>query len=335
VKALSAVRLSEYLDESDSQNVMALLEKLVSVIQESEARVRIEYEAVRLTNYTLEKFRAYTAAKTGSATRPSGTGFKQFANNRLVLRDAMSNIAGNLTFKEKKEYELLGTTGGKGKIEIEKRYRMLNDLPKTKSSHKEYGGNKIKLDDVKKSLTKVNSLALSCLLDDPLADLKSRLEEADISSIGDFIGIYKQTVDKDRNPYSPSNGERSIIFIQKALNNPDAKIFLLDEPELSMANSYIDEVIRPRISELGRQKKTVILATHNANLAVRTLPYTTIYRAHDSDGYKTYVGNPFTNKLINMDNEEDTRDWKETSMKILEGGREAFYDREGIYESGR
>lgn len=102
-----------------------------------------------------------------------------------------------------------------------------------------------------------------------------------------------------------------------------------------MANNYIDEVIRPKISALGRQKKIVVLATHNANIAVRTLPYTTIYRSHGPKGYSTYVGNAFTNKLTNIDDAVDVIDWKDTSMRILEGGAEAFYDRKGIYESGR
>lgn len=106
---------------------------------------------------------------------------------------------------------------------------------------------------------------------------------------------------------------------------------MLDEPELSMANSYIDEVIRPRIIDLGRKNKMVIMATHNANLAVRTLPYTTMYRYHGSAGYKTYMGNPFTNDLVNMKDETDKLGWRAVSMKILEGGKEAFNDRKEIY----
>ena len=86
---------------------------------------------------------------------------------------------------------------------------------------------------------------------------------------------------------------------------------------------------------LGRIKKTVFIATHNANIAVRTLPYTSIYRKYDKGEYKTYVGNPFTNKLLNINNENDVLSWREESMRTLEGGEAAFKNRGEIYESGK
>lgn len=334
-ESIGEIETTDYLDDSDSNSLENLLEKLESSVNQKERSTDIEDRAVKLVNLTLNRFREYTAAKTGSATRPQDSGFGKFAKNRLALKDAMHAITSNLVFKEVKKYTSLGDIGDKGKIEIEARHRILNDHQDTKSDHKEFNNNITKLRDVKDKLSRVNSLTLSASLDDKLVELKDKLIEHDIKSVDDFVGTYKQTVDKERMPYTPSTGERSIIFIQRTLNNQEATVFLLDEPELSMANSYIDDIIRPRIIELGQQKKTVIMATHNANLAVRTLPYTTIYRSHGEHGYSTYAGNPFTNQLVNIIDSSDTRDWKETSMKILEGGKEAFYDREGIYESGR
>ncbi len=333
--SINEVEITDYLDANDSESLENILEKLAVSVSQKEKLTDNEDRAVNLVNFTLSKFREYTAAKTGSATRPQDSGFGKFAKNRLALKNAMRGITSNLVFKELNKYIYLGDIGEKGKIEIEIRHRMLNDHQDTKSDHKEFGGNITKLREVKEKLFKVNSLTLKISLDDKLVELKDMLTQYDVSSVDNFVGTFKQTVDKDRMPYTPSNGERSIIFIQRALNDQQATVFLLDEPEQSMANSYIDDIIRPRIIALGQQKKTVIMATHNANLAVRTLPYTTIYRSHDERGYNTYAGNPFTNQLVNIADADDTRDWKETSMKILEGGKEAFYDREGIYESGR
>ena len=59
----------------------------------------------------------------------------------------------------------------------------------------------------------------------------------------------------------------------------DADVYLLDEPERSLGNTFINSVIVPRIVELGKMGKTVIIATHNANIAVRTLPFTSILKA--------------------------------------------------------
>ena len=51
--------------------------------------------------------------------------------------------------------------------------------------------------------------------------------------------------------------------------------------------------------------------------------------------YKTYVGNPFYDELRNINDETDTKNWTQESMHTLEGGKNAFYDRKDIYESGK
>ena len=40
----------------------------------------------------------------------------------------------------------------------------------------------------------------------------------------------------------------------------------------------------------------------------------------------------FTDKLVNIENEEDILSWKEQSIKYLEGGIEAFSERGDLYE---
>lgn len=100
-----------------------------------------------------------------------------------------------------------------------------------------------------------------------------------------------------------------------------------------MGNSYIDTDIRPLICNLAKQRKFVVVATHNANIAVRTLPYMSIYRTHENGEYKTYIGNPFDDQLVCIDNPEDIKSWTEESMRSLEGGYNAFYERRDIYES--
>ena len=120
--------------------------------------------------------------------------------------------------------------------------------------------------------------------------------------------------------------------MQKVLSSP-ADAYLLDEPELGMGNSYIDATIRPKLTSLAKQRKIVVVATHNANLAVRTLPYCSILRTHDGGKYSTYAGNPFHDHLVNIEDASDIKSWKNESMHTLEGGSEAFYERKEIYES--
>lgn len=102
--------------------------------------------------------------------------------------------------------------------------------------------------------------------------------------------------------------------------------YILDEPELSIGHKYINEVIVPKLKELSRQNKTIIISTHDANIAVRTLPLQTIYREYK----KSYFGNLFIDKLICPDDNLELN-WTETSLEHLEGGESAFLERKETY----
>lgn len=63
------------------------------------------------------------------------------------------------------------------------------------------------------------------------------------------------------------------------------------------------------------------------------MPFTSILKTYENGKYKTYIGNPFTNELINIENDKEMKNWKDESIKVLEGGKEAFEDRRRVYES--
>jgi predicted ATPase len=130
--------------------------------------------------------------------------------------------------------------------------------------------------------------------------------------------------------YVPSTGESSMLLLHKELKE-DKDVYILDEPEKSLGNEYINNVIVPLIKEKARMGKKIFIATHDANIAVRTLPYNSVYRRHGVNGYETFVGNPFLNNLVNIKDENDMIDWKEISMRTLEGGKDAFGERGQIY----
>lgn len=98
-----------------------------------------------------------------------------------------------------------------------------------------------------------------------------------------------------------------------------------------LGNDYINDVIIPLIKSKATQGKKVFISTHDANIAVRTLPYNSMYRCHDQNGYSTYIGNPFSNDLISTTDTSNKKDWKIVSMKTLEGGESAFGERGKIY----
>lgn len=159
------------------------------------------------------------------------------------------------------------------------------------------------------------------------------LKEKDLSSADDFVGVKSYTVlKKGMEEYVPSDGELAIIMLDRYLHE-DLDFYLLDEPERGLGNSYVDSEIRPDLITLARNNKTVVIATHNANLAVRTEPtYSMLSEYHNENDFALYAGSPFSNQLTNFDDPKDNRDWRDESMRILEGGPEAFYDRKDMYE---
>jgi predicted ATPase len=162
-----------------------------------------------------------------------------------------------------------------------------------------------------------------------ISELKDIESSELVTSINDLYLFHRHFI-LNGEPYIPSNGESSMVLLHNELMK-DKEIYLIDEPEKSLGNDYISEVIVPLIKERARSGKKVIIATHDANIAVRTLPYNSIYREHDINGYYTYSGNPFSNSLVCNRNTKDNLDWKLISMKTLEGGKSAFGERGKIY----
>ena len=150
-----------------------------------------------------------------------------------------------------------------------------------------------------------------------------------IKSVSDLLQ-FKRYFSLNEIQYHPSNGESSMILLHKELKE-DKAIYLIDEPEKSLGNDYINDVIVPLLKEKAILGKKVIIATHDANIAVRTLPYNSIYRLHENGSYYTMTGNPFYNTLKCIYGTRENLDWKEISMRTLEGGKAAFGERGKIY----
>jgi predicted ATPase len=184
----------------------------------------------------------------------------------------------------------------------------------------------------KKFINCVRKILKNAYADD-LFQLISKLNEIedveDIKTVYELL-LFKRYFAIDGVRYSPSSGEASMVMLQKELGT-EKEVFILDEPERSLGNEYIKDVIVPLIKEHARAGKKVFISTHDANIAVRTLPYSSIYRCHGQGGYSTYIGNPFSNNLMNPDDPGDQLDWKKVSMRTLEGGEEAFGERGKIY----
>lgn len=328
IQLICSINMKEYLAEDECISIKHALNKLLDSICQARRSDLQEEEAIHLSNYTIDKIKSIADKNSDTVSKPSSTGFKEYAIARLGLLKAINTILYNLREGEENEQIRLGELEDKGAIFINRKYRMLCALSRTA----EFSVGIRTLKDIVSKLEEIKQH----IFDNDIATLLDAMlqvcDEANIDNINSFLGMSKQIVTSDGKEYTPSNGEKGILLLQKTLSS-EADAYFLDEPELGMGNSYIDMNIRPILSSLAKQRKCVVVATHNANIAVRTLPYMSVYRTHSNGKYRTYVGNPFNDRLVNIEDEDDCKSWTMESMHSLEGGREAFYERKSIYES--
>jgi len=164
-----------------------------------------------------------------------------------------------------------------------------------------------------------------------LVELKDTIRDTKFNSLNDLIGVKREFFTEEHEIYEPSSGEAKMILLQEKLNET-SDAYLLDEPDRSLGNVYVNGVILPRLLELANQNKIVVIVTHSANLAVRALPFCSILKDYDNKIYKTYIGSPFLDKMFNIIDKSEIKDWKHESIEILEGGKDAFLERGDTYD---
>ena len=323
------IDIEKYLDEQERITLMLLLEKLCKNINDAKMQKWNSDKSIKFTNWSIDRIKAIADKCSDTISKPSSVGFYDFAMERFKLFENVEEICSAFSVEDKVEKEYLGNLEEKGDIYIQTRYRMLTKESRT--------------DEFKQGVTVLRNCKLvidgikEAVLVENISEEVSKFQEFyddGIKDIGAFIGVSKETALENGEIYRPSNGERGILLMQKLLDS-ESDVYILDEPELGMGNSYITSNILPKLTDLAKRRKTVIIATHNANIAVGTLPYISILRTHENGVYKTYVGNPFYDELRNIEDETDAKNWTEESMHTLEGGKTAFYDRKDIYESGK
>jgi len=312
------------------------LEGLIGNIQEIMEDLNLDrsnkfnnYRASYLFNSLIDKFKEEITRKAGTPDKPSETGFKSYALNRIELEKSVNRIIENINKNIAIDDLYIGNLDEKGnlycKTEIVFQDGNISDGNYSPLSNV----NKTPQKEFTTKLKKIHSSLYTSTLFEQVSELNAIESIETIPSILELL-IFKKYFAINDKEYEPSTGESSMIMLHKELSE-EKDVYILDEPEKSLGNEYINNVILPLIKEKAKAKKKVFIATHDANIAVRTLPYNSIYRYHGKDGYLTFIGNPFTNNLVNLFDDGHQIDWKEISMRTLEGGIEAFGERGLIY----
>lgn len=314
----------DLLDELDNV-VIRIFDKI-----NTESGIRFtDYKSISFFNKLIKLFVKEISKKTGQPEKPTKTGFSEYASNRIGIEKDVKKILENINKTIPPIIEEVGNLGDKGKLYCKTNFLIQNGKISDVNYKHIASNTKSPQKLVASKIELISKHIYSNTLFEKIDELK-KVESSDtVTSIFDLLLFYKHfTLDSEF--YIPSSGESLMVLLHNELMK-EKEIYLIDEPERSLGNDYISEVIVPLIKEKAKSGKRVIIATHDANIAVRTLPYNSVYREHDINGYYTYSGNPFSNSLICSSGKKPYLDWKIISMKTLEGGKAAFGERGKIY----
>lgn len=325
------LKSKELLTYEEQEKMLELLTKLYKVSYHDAVSEWYNQKSEYLLDDFATNIPIYVSENIGEPSPPTETGFASFAKNRLKIRNNAEKILKELNEETNNVEEYIGDLGEKGNVYLSTKFTFINSNNKSNIDHNSLNHNKGDLQPFVTILEKIKITYTSGEISKLIQDAKTIYDKG-IKSMADFMSIKKEFV-INGNSYKPSKGEKSILALQhELLSKKDRNVFLIDEPDLGLGSTYINEVIVPLFKDLSRTQKILVVATHDANVAVRTRPLNSILKTTDNNCYKTYIGNMFTEKLINIENPEDILCWKEQSIKYLEGGIEAFSERGDLYE---
>jgi predicted ATPase len=325
----SDAKLKEIIGDDLLGELDKIVERILEKINSVSGERFIDYKSISFFNKLVKLFVSEISKKTGQPEKPTKTGFAEYASNRIDIEKDVKKILTNISKTIEPIIEKVGNLGDKGNLYCKTTLLIQNGkISDAKYKHINRT-TKIPQKSVAEKIELISKHIYANTLFEKIDELNKIESSESVSSINDLLLFHKHfTLDDEF--YTPSNGESSMVLLHNELMK-DKEIYLIDEPEKSLGNDYISDIIVPLIKEKAKSGKRVIIATHDANIAVRTLPYNSIYREHDINGYYTYSGNPFSNSLVCSSDIKENLDWKSISMKTLEGGKSAFGERGKIY----
>lgn len=168
---------------------------------------------------------------------------------------------------------------------------------------------------------------------------KSITKEEMIKSLitEEYVQLVYDLKKGDDSLYSMSPGNRGLVLLELFLNlSQDKYPILIDQPEDNLDNRTISRELVSIIKE-HKDKRQIIIVTHNANLAVLTDAENIIIANQDSSlkyndkNRFEYLSGALECSFFKDEQKLKNMGIREHTSEILEGGREAFELREKRY----
>ncbi|MHD0368793.1 hypothetical protein ACY2C8_00760 [Mammaliicoccus sciuri] len=287
-----------------------------------------QYFSDKNTESFLESLKSSISKKTGTTPLFNNIGFSKLVSSRLTRLEINHSFKKMISQIELEHDQTLGYLPRKGKITLNTKVSFLKSSDKF-GEDSPYDKNSIKRNrDIVKKLENFN---LSSYRD---INEYFDIEEKNIDP-EEFINktLKKQSLVKinENENYKPSEGEKAILTISSILEDTSYDCYIFDEIERGLGNKYITTYLIPRIKYLRSLGKIIVLSTHNANIAVNTLPITTLYCNYDvEDKNIYYVGNMYSNYLEGVVDSEALI-WEDKALIHLEGNENMFNIRRNVY----
>ena len=324
------LKYRDYNDESRETLTYELESLRKDVYEKSLLRAK-DIFGVSKTSIILDNLKEIVDKKTGKKSKPTNIGFYKMVFESRSLYEKVNTVKqGFKKLKISKKIKI-GVLPDKGEVFSNVEINVLDENEKyIKGSPFDRNNISINRKFIKKimnfsykDLLKINAL---------FSPEESKLKGIDY--FGELVKKSCKVIRSNDETYEPSEGEKSILSISGLLEDLSYDCYIFDEVERGLGNKYISEYIIPKIKLLRDMGKTVILSTHNANIAINTLPTQTIFCNYLGDSSKDiyYAGNMYSNELISIKNSQNLISWENEAIKHLEGSADMFKVRRNIWK---
>ena len=286
--------------------------------------------SVSKTGIIIENIKEIIDKKTGKKSKPNNIGFSKMVSERRAFFEKIKNINECLENIASSKKIKIGKLPDKGQIYSKVEVKVMDKNEKyVKGSP--FDRNKISVN--RGVIEKIANFSVKNLLELNKLFSPDELLKSGAEYFSDCVKKSCIVTREDDTIYEPSEGEKSILSISGLIENLTFDCYLFDEIERGLGNKYISEYIIPKLNYLRDIGKTVVLSTHNANIAINTLPTQTIYCNYvgDSEAEIYFAGNMYENELVSIKNTDNIISWEDEAIKHLEGSEHMFNIRRNIW----
>lgn len=150
--------------------------------------------------------------------------------------------------------------------------------------------------------------------------VRAALEECHVDDLPKLIVTRRVDNEHIRRDFSQlSLGQQQSVLLALILSSDSKRPLIIDQPEDNLDSEFIFHTFVP-VLRRAKERRQVIIVTHNANIAV----------LGDAEQLIIFKSNSKCSKIVARGSIDDSLA-RDTSCKILEGAREAFTRRARIY----